>query len=206
MERALWRCRNLPVEISTKRGTKNSIGKDKVVTFKVISEAFNSELNKCSAGVTIASLTYKEGRVNLHLKSDTQLTNLKIADDIARELKIKPDKPNTGEPIEIDKVAFYNVDNIFMTCDQAKSRTFIDSREAETVLASTSFDTEVEITSFEASNPTPFHATVGQLTFRVQDAQGNNLPVKRLFCRLRINEQCLRNRKTLSADACNSTA
>ena len=185
---------------------KIEIGKDKVVTFKVISEAFNSELNKSSAGVTIASLTYKEGRVNLHLKSDTQLTNLKIADNIARELKIKPDKPNTGEPIEIDKVAFYNVDNIFMTCDQAKSRTFIDSREAETVLASTSFDTEVEVTSFEASNPAPFYAPVGQLTFRVQDAQGNNLPVKRLFCRLRINEQSLRNRKTLSADACNSTA
>ena len=176
------------------------IGNDKVITFKAISEAFNSELNKSSAGSTIASLNYKDGKVSLYLKPDTQLTNVKIADDIARELKIKPDKPNTGEPIEIDKVAFYNVDNIFMTCDQAKSRTFIDSREAETVLASTSFDTEVEVTSFEASNPTPFHAPVGQLTFSIQDRLGNKLPVKKLFCRLSINEQRLRNRETLSAD------
>ena len=176
------------------------IGNDKVITFKAISEAFNSELNKSSAGETIASLNYKDGKVSLYLKPDTQLTNVKIADNIARELKIKPDKPNTGESIEIDKVAFYNVDNIFMTCDQAKSRTFIDSREAETVLASTSFDTEVEVTSFEASNPTPFHAPVGQLTFSIQDRLGNKLPVKKLFCRLSINEQRLRNRETLSAD------
>ena len=176
------------------------IGNDKVITFQDISEAFNTELNKSSAGSTIASLNYKDGKVSLYLKPDTQLTNVKIADDIARELKIKPDKPNTGEPIEIDKVAFYNVDNIFMTCDQAKSRTFIDSREAETVLASTSFDTEVEVTSFEASNPTPFHAPVGQLTFSIQDRLGNKLPVKKLFCRLSINEQRLRNRETLSAD------
>ena len=182
------------------------IGNDKVITFKAISEAFNSELNKSSAGSTIASLNYKDGKVSLYLKPDTQLTNVKIADDIARELKIKPDKPNTGEPIEIDKVVFYNVDNIFMTCDQAKSRTFIDSREAETVLASTSFDTEVEVISFEASNPTPFYAPVGHLSFNIQDRLGNKLPVDRLFCRLRINEQRLRNRKTLSTDTTNSTA
>ena len=113
---------------------KIEIGNDKVVTFKVISEAFNSELNKSSAGATIARLSYENGRVNLYLKPDTQLANVRIADEIARELKIKPDKPNTGEPVEIDKVAFHNVDNIFMTCDQAKSNTFIDSREAETIL------------------------------------------------------------------------
>ena len=181
------------------------IGNDKVITFKAISEAFNSELNKSSAGSTIASLNYKDGKVSLYLKPDTQLTNVKIADDIARELKIKSDKPNTGEPIEIDRVVFYNVDNIFMTCDQAKSRTFIDSREAETVLASTSFDTEVEVISFEASNPTPFYAPVGHLSFNIQDRLGNKLPVDRLFCRLRINEQRLRNRKTLSTDTTNST-
>ena len=151
--------------------------------------------------MTIASLTYKDGRVSLYLKSDTQLANVRIADDIAKALKIKPDKSNTGEPVEIDKVAFHNVDTIFMTCDQAKSRTFIDSREAETVLASTSFNSEVEVTSFVSStNYTPFHAPVGQLTFSIQDERGNNLPVKKLFCRLSINDQRLRNRETLSAD------
>ena len=183
---------------------KIEIGSRKVVTFKVISEAFNSELNKSSAGVTIARLSHENGRVSLYLKPDTQLTNVKIADDIARELKIKPDRSNTGEPVDVDKIFFHNTPNIYLTCNQAKSRTFIDSREAETVLASTSFDTEVEVTSFEPSHSTPFHAPVGQLTFCVQDKQGNNLPVKRLFCRLSINEQRLRNRETLSADTTNS--
>ena len=83
---------------------KIEIGNDKVITFKDISEAFNSELNKSSAGVTIASLTYKDGKISLYLKSDTQLANVRIADDIAKALKIKPDKPNTGEPVDVDKI------------------------------------------------------------------------------------------------------
>ena len=181
---------------------KIEIRNDKVVTFKVISEAFNTELNKSSAGAIIASLTHKEGRVNLNIKPDTQLANVRIADEIARALKIKPDRPNTGELVDVDKIAFHNVDTIFMTCEQAKSHTFIDSREAETVLTSTSFDPEVEITSFEASNPTPFHAPVGQLRFCVQDKLGNKLPVKKLFCRLSINDERLR-RKDLPSDTGN---
>ena len=184
---------------------KIEIGSRKVVTFKVISEAFNSELNKSSAGVTIARVSHENGRVSLYLKPDTQLTNVKIADDIARELKIKPDRSNTGEPVDVDKIFFHNTPNIYLTCNQAKSRTFIDSREAETVLASTSFDTEVEVTSFEASkNPTPFYAPVGELTFSIQDSLGNKLPVKKLFCRLRINDERLR-RKDLSSDTCKCT-
>ena len=168
---------------------KIKIENDKVITFQDISEAFNTELNKSSADITIARLSHENGRVSLYLKPDTQLTNVKIADDIARELKIKPDKPNIGEPVDIGKIAFYNVDNIFMTCDQAKSRTFIDSREAETVLASTSFDSEIEVTSFEASNPTLFYAPVGQLSFSIQNRLGTKLPVERLFCRLTINDE-----------------
>ena len=99
---------------------KIEIENDKV-TFQDISEAFNTELNKSSAGVTIARLSYEKGRVNLYLKPDTQLTNVKIADDIARELKIKTDRSNIGEPVDADKIALHNVDNIFMTCKQANS-------------------------------------------------------------------------------------
>ena len=187
---------------------KIEIGNDKVVTFKVISEAFNKELNKSSAGAIIASLTYKEGRVSLHLKPDTQLANVRIADDIARALKIKPDRTNVGELVDVDKIAFHNVDNIFTTCEQAISNTFIDNRKAETVLTGTPFNAEVEITSFETpSSPARFHAPVGQLTFSIQDRLGNELPVKKLFARIRINVQCLRNRETLSSDTDgNSTA
>ena len=178
---------------------------DKVITFEDIAEAFNTELNRSSGGTTIASLTHKEGKVTLFLKPDTQLVNVKIAEDIARELKIKPDRSNTGELIEIDKIAFHNTSTIYLTCDQANSNTFVDSQKAETVLTGTSFDAEIEVTSFEPSNPTPFHAPVGQLTFHVQNERGIDLPAKRLFCRLRINE-CIRNRKNIPSDTCNSTA
>ena len=188
---------------------KIEIGNDKVVTFKVISEAF-SELNKSSAGTIIASLTYKEGRVTLYIKPDTQLFNVRIADEIARALKIKPDRANTGELVDVDKIAFHDVDNIFMTCDQAKSNTYVNSQRAETVLTSTSFDTGVEDISFKTpSSPARFHAPVGQLTFSIQDRLGNELPVKKLFCRLslnKINDECLRNRKNISSDTSNSTA
>ena len=183
---------------------KIEIENDKVITFQDISEAFNTELNKSSAGITIASLNYKDGKVNLSLKPDTQLTNVKIADDIARELKIKTDRSNIGEPVDVDKIAFHNTPNIYLTCDEANSNTYINSQRAETVLTGASFDAEV--ISFEVSNPTPFYAPVGHLSFNIQDRLGNKLPVDRLFCRLRINEQRLRNRKTLSTDTCNSTA
>ena len=207
LERALWRHRRVSMEDPTKRGAQNfKIGNDKVATFKTISERFNTELNKSSAGATIASLTYKEGRVTLYIKPDTQLFNVKMADEIARALRIKPDRPNTGELVDIDKVAFHNVDSIFMTCDQAKSNTFIDNREQRRFWRARHSTTKVEVTSFEASNPTPFHAPVGQLTFSIQDKLGNKLPVKKLFCRLSINDECLR-RKNISSDTDgNSTA
>ena len=164
---------------------KIEIGNDKVVTFKTISEIFNTELNKSSAGAIIASLTYKEGKVKPLLKTRHPAANVRIADDIARALKIKPDRSNTGELVDVDKIAFHNVDNIFMTCEQAKSRTFIDNRKAETVLTGTPFNAEVEVTSFEASNPTPFHAPVGQLTFSVQDEPGvTNCLLKNCFADL----------------------
>ena len=161
-----------------------------MITFQDISKAFNSALNKSSAGVTIASLSYENGRVSLYLKPDTQLTNVKIAEDIARELKIKPDKSNIGEPVDIGKIAFHNTPNIYLTCDEAKSNTFIDSLKSETCIAASPFNAEV--ISFEPSHPTPFYALVGQLTFSIQDRLGNKLPVERLFCRFRINDECLR--------------
>ena len=104
---------NIPVSLQATSGRAQpnvvrriEIGNDKVVTFKTISEKFNTELNKSSAGAIIAKLSYVDGKVILYLKPDTQLFNVKIADDIARELRIKPDRPNTGELVDIDKGRF----------------------------------------------------------------------------------------------------
>ena len=99
---------------------KISIGNGKVITFADISEAFNIELNKGSAGATIANLSCENVKVSLYLKPGTQLTNVEISDYISRELKIKPDRSNTGEFVDIDKIFSHNVDIIYMTCEQAK--------------------------------------------------------------------------------------
>ena len=54
---------------------------------------FNTELNKSSAGAIDCEIESRRTAESAStLKSDTQLTNVKIADDIARELRIKPDR------------------------------------------------------------------------------------------------------------------
>ena len=169
---------------------KIEIGNDKVITFQDISEAFDTALNSSSGGITIASLNYKDGKVNLFIKPNTQLINVKIAEYIAKELRIAADKTNIGEPIDVNKIAFHNTSATYLICDQVNSNTYINSQRAETCITASPFNTEV--ISFKPSQPTHFHAPVGELTFHIQDSQGNNLPIKKLFCRLTINDERLR--------------
>ena len=86
----------------------------------------------------------QDGKVNLYVKDDTQLSNLS-SKDIAKVLKIKGNTSNTGEPVDVDKIAFNNTKNVFLVCDQ------IDS----TVTAAACVD---ELISFENPMPTAcFH-------------------------------------------------
>ena len=69
----------------------------------------------------IRDRSHKNGKVNLYVKDDTQLSNLKISDDIAKVLKIKGNTSNSGEPVDVDKIAFSNTKNVFLVCDQIDS-------------------------------------------------------------------------------------
>ena len=85
------------------------------------SRLFNEQLNISAAGDLVATLSHKNGKVNLYVKDDTQLSNLKISDDIAKVLKIKGNTSNSGEPVDVDKIAFSNTKNVFLVCDQIDS-------------------------------------------------------------------------------------
>ena len=149
---------------------------DKTYTFDTISRIFNEQINRGAyPDDPVATLSYKDGKVNLYVKDDTQLSNLKISDDIAKELKIKGS--NSGEPVDVDKIAFNNTKNVFLVCDQ------IDS----TVTAAICVDKPI---SFEKPMPTTcFRNNYHQhLTFNIKDDRGNNLPIQRVFYRLLINK------------------
>lgn len=152
-----------------------SLKDDKTYTFDMIARLFNEQINQAAGGDPIATLSYKDGKVNLYVKDNTQLSNLKISDDIAKELKIKGN--NSGEPVDVDKIAFNNTKNVFLACDQ------IDSM----ITAAVCVD---ELISFEKPMPTAcFRNNYHQhLTFHLKDDQGNNLPIQRVFYRLLINK------------------
>ena len=159
---------------------------DKTYTFDMIARLFNEQLNISAAGDPVATLSHKDGKVNLYVKDDTQLSNLKISEDIAKVLKIKGDTSNTGEPIEFDKIAFNNTKNVFLVCDQINS-TLINNRDSNTVTVAACVD---EIIPFEKPMPTArFRSNYHQhLTFQIKDDQGNNLPIRRVFYRLLLNK------------------
>ena len=76
---------------------------------------FNEQLNISAAGDPVATLSYKDGKVNFSVKYNTQLFNLKISEDIKKVLNIKCNTSNSGEPVDVDKIAFNNTKNIFLS-------------------------------------------------------------------------------------------
>ena len=111
------------------------------------------------------------------MKDDIQLSNPKTSEDIAKVLKIKKNTSKSGEPVDLDKIAFDNTKNIFLVRDQ------IDS----TVTAAACVD---ELISFEIPMPTAcFRNKYHQhLTFHIRDDQGNKLPIQKDFYRLLIDK------------------
>ena len=87
----------------------------------MIARLFNEQLNISAAGDPVVTLSHKDGKVNLYLKDDTQLSNLEISDDIAKVLKIKGNTSNIGDVNNVNKIAFINTKNVFLVCDQINS-------------------------------------------------------------------------------------
>ena len=90
----------------------------KTYTYDTIARLFNEQLNISASGDPAATLSYKDSKVNLYVKDDTQLSNLKISEDIAEVLKIKCNTSNSGEPVDVDKIAINNTKNVSLVCDQ----------------------------------------------------------------------------------------
>ena len=88
---------------------------DKTYTLDTIAGFFNEQLNISAAGYPVATLSYKDGKVNFSVKYNTQLFNLKISEDIKKVLNIKCNTSNSGEPVDVDKIAFNNTKNIFLS-------------------------------------------------------------------------------------------
>lgn len=176
-----------------------------VNTFREISHKFNRIINAGASNVigAIAGLAYKDHRVNLFIKPGTQLASLRIADYIAEKFKIKPDSSNLGNPVDIDSIMFYNAKNLHFTCVQANDQCYLNSRESPTLLTSAAVDGEKKIITFSPSPEIRFTSNRGQLAFNLQNDKGDELPIKRLFCRLTINDERLR-RENLPTDTCNS--
>ena len=117
------------------------------INVESIARLFNKQLNIIAAsGDPVATLSHKDDKVNVN--NDTQLSNLKISTDIAKVLKIKGNTSNTGEPVDVDKIAFNNTKNVFLVCDQIDS-TLINNRDLNTVTAAACVD---EIIPFEKPN------------------------------------------------------
>ena len=117
----------------------------------------------------------QDGKVNLYVKDDTQLSNLS-SKDIAKVLKIKGNTSNTGEPVDVEKIAFNNTKNVFLICDQIDYAV----KAAACVDELISFDNPMPTACFRNNN----HQ---HLTFQIRDDQGNKLPIQRVFYRLLIN-------------------
>ena len=115
------RYRDLCLEIKTRTTLSVPLKDDKTYTFDTIARLFNEQFNISAAGDPDATLSYKDGKVNLYVKEETQLFNLKISEDIAKVLKIKGNTSNIGDVNNVNKIAFINTKNVFLVCDQINS-------------------------------------------------------------------------------------
>ena len=109
------------MEIKTRTTLSVPLKDDKTYTFDTIARLFNEQFNISAAGDPDATLSYKDGKVNLYVKEETQLFNLKISEDIVKVLKIKGNTSNIGDVNNVNKIAFNNTKNVFLVCDQINS-------------------------------------------------------------------------------------
>ena len=184
----------------------------KKYTFDVISQLVNDVLN--ANDDQIVDLYHNNGRVTWRIypqqkpdnpKISSGMTaflrpsNIKLSDEIVTLFKLKgaqADKHGiiTGEPVDKSSLSFCFSDasTIFFTCDQCDETTLVKNNKTKTITAlPVAAGIDGCLTAGAAT--TSFHSNLtNRFTFHIQDERGNNLPIKRLFCQLEINEQRLR--------------
>lgn len=161
----------------------------------------------------VALLYYNNGRVTFKIYPNVKTTNINLSDGIKELLKLTTtetfDGITTGQPVDKASIQFTFSDalTIFLTCDECDKQTLVNSKKTSVITAlpvAAALDG-----SFTASLTHPAFVTfkdnyTNHFTFRMQDKDANNLPVKEVLIRLSINERL--QRKNISRDTADCAA
>ena len=169
-------------------------------TFEVLAEQISDVLNVGDMQVVL--MKHENGRVTWRVfqshaskQNPTRPYNIKLSSDILKLLKLdginQPNKFGTmiGNPIDKDsiKFAFSNARMLFLDCREI-DWTYVDGREAKTLLVvPVAVGLDESITA-DLQNPAvvKYHNNYSkELTFRVHDEHGNDLPLKRALLRFK---------------------
>ena len=182
----------------------------KIYTFQDLELLVNEHLN--GDHEQVALLYHNNDRVTWHvfenkLESGDMINlnrpvNIALSEGLKDLLKLKGAKTydgiTTGEPIEKSSITFSHASTIFFTCDEAEEATLLNHNKMikaiTAIPVNVGFDGSItanlthpaSITSITFKNNYTNH-----LTFHITDEKGNNLPIKRFFCRLTINNERL---------------
>ena len=122
-------------------------------------------------------------------------SNIKLSYNIIKLFKlenVQPDKHGimTGEPVDKSSISFCfsNAFTIFFTCDECDQTTLVNNQKTKAIVAMPA------VTAMDGSITASLPASLtfsdnysNQLNFHIQDEHGNDLVVRRVFCRLTIN-------------------
>ena len=120
--------------------------------------------------------------------------NIKLSDDIIKLFKlenVQPDKHGimTGAPVDKSSISFCfsNASTVFFTCDECDKTTLVNNKKTNAIVAIPfAPDIDGSITASLPASLTFNENYSNKLNFHVQDENGNNLVVQKVFCRLTI--------------------
>ena len=183
----------------------------KKYTFDILAQIVDDVLN--ANDEQVVNLYHNNGRVTWRIypaqKPDNpkissgmvaflRPSNIKLSDEIVTLFKLKDAQADkngiiTGEPVDKSSLSFCFSDasTIFFTCDQCDEITLVNNNKTRTI---TDLPVAAGINGCLTAGAatTSFHSNLtNRFTFHIQDELANNLPIERLFCRLKINDKRL---------------
>lgn len=178
-------------------------------TFRDIQLLVNEYLNVKNQ---VAMLYYNNGRITWRLFPSSHTTNVELSPSLIDMFKLGVAKTydgmTTGQPVEESSInfTFSDASTVFFTCDECKEETLVNSVKTRAITAMPVYaNLDGSLMTTQSASTTFKDNWTNKFNFRIQDENGNNLAVKRVFCRLTINDERLQ-RKTLSGNIANSTS
>lgn len=195
-----WTFPSFRTIFSYDRGGKNHVVPvvmAKTYTLHDLELLVNEHLN---ADEQVALLYHNNSRVTFRIYPDTKTSNITLPDALKKMLRL-PEKLSyepgihTGTPVNKASIhfAFSDALTVFLTCKECHEQTLVNDKLTKAITAIPVF--AALDGSLTASHPASvaFKGNyTNHFTFCIQDASGNNLPVKNVFIRLSINERVQR--------------